>query len=95
LPAGMCAGWSGWSGGRWRALRASRLGSPELPVEELTEASCLEPIEVSEVAFPVVVTLASSRMAETQVATEEEKEKLISFLEKLISSEGKIGARAA
>ena len=48
-----------------------------------------------EVAFPVVVTLASSRMAETQVATEEEKEKLISFLEKLISSEGKIGARAA
>ena len=48
-----------------------------------------------EVAFPVVVTLASSRMAETQVATEEEKEKTISFLEKLISSEGKIGARAA
>ena len=48
-----------------------------------------------EVAFPVVVTLASSRMAETQVATEEEKEKLISFPEKLISSEGKIGARAA
>jgi len=47
------------------------------------------------VAFPVVVTLASSRMAETQVATEEEKEKLISFLEKLIFSEGKIGARAA
>ena len=35
-----------------------------------------------------MVTLASSRMAETQVATEEEKEKLI-------SSEGKIGARAA
>ena len=55
-----------------------------------------------EVAFPVVVTLASSRMAETQVATEEEKEKTISFLEKLISflekltsSEGKIEARAA
>ena len=41
-------------------------------------------------AFPVVVTLASSRMA-----AEEEKEKTISLLEKLISSEGKIGARAA
>ena len=46
-------------------------------------------------AFPVVVTLASSRMAERQVATEEEKEKTISFPEKLISSEGKIAARAA